>query len=110
MLVIRLNRIGKNNQPAFKIVVVDKRRSAAAGRFREQVGTLNRVTKEKSLDKDRIKYWLEHGAEPSPSVRNLLISEKLIEGKKISVHAQPKTKKGEAAKPVEAKPMAPAAK
>jgi small subunit ribosomal protein S16 len=101
MLVIRLHRIGKKNQPSFKIVVVDKRRSAAAGGFREEVGFLNRVTKETKLDKDRIKYWLLQGARPSASIRNVLISEKLIEGKKIAVHAQPKKKEeaGAAAKP-----------
>lgn len=92
-----MHRIGKTNQPSFKIVVVDKRRSAAAGRFCEEVGFVNRVTKETKLNKDRIKHWLSRGAQPSPSIKNLLISEKLIEGKKIPVHAKPKKKEGETA-------------
>jgi small subunit ribosomal protein S16 len=97
MLVIRLHRVGKTNQPSFRIVVVDKRRSAAAGRFCEEVGSINRAKKESKLNKDRIKYWLSQGAQPSASIHNLLVSEKLISEKKIAVHKQPKKKEGEAA-------------
>lgn len=86
MLVIRLFRIGKRNQPAFKIVVTDKRRPAKGGRFIEEVGFLNPKTKEKSLKTDRIKYWMSVGAKPSDSIHNLLIKEKVIEGKKKPVH------------------------
>lgn len=97
MLTIRLHRIGKTNQPSFKIVVVDKRRSAAAGGFREEIGTINRLTKQIKLNKERVTYWISKGAQPSPTVNNLLVSQKLIEGKKIAVHKQPK-KKEETAK------------
>ncbi|MCX6758666.1 MAG: 30S ribosomal protein S16 [Candidatus Nealsonbacteria bacterium] len=97
MLVIRLHRIGKKNQPSFKIVVVDKRISAAAGKFCEEVGSLNRAKKESKLDKDRIKYWLSVGAQPSPSIHNLLVSEKIIDAKKIAVHKKPKKKEEAAA-------------
>jgi small subunit ribosomal protein S16 len=96
MLTIRLHRIGKTNQPSFKIVVVDKRVSAAAGKFREDVGSINRVTKQTKLDKDRIVYWISKGAQPSPTVNNILVAQKIIEGKKIAVHAQPKKKEGAA--------------
>ena len=99
MLVIRLFRVGKKNQPSFKIVVTDKRRPPRAGRFVEEVGFWNPLTKEKVLRQERIKYWLSVGAKPSPTVHNLLISEKIIEGKKIDVHKKPK-KEGE--KPIEA--------
>lgn len=90
MLTIRLHRIGKTNQPSFKIVVVDKRTSAAAGKFCEEVGSINRVTKQTRVDKDRVNYWISKGAQPSDTVHNILISEKIIAGKKIAVHAQSK--------------------
>jgi len=93
MLVIRLFRVGKKNQPSFKIVVTDKRKSSTKGRFVEEVGFWNPVTKEKVLKPERIKYWLSVGAKPSPTVFNLLISEKIIEGKKIDVHKKAKEKK-----------------
>jgi small subunit ribosomal protein S16 len=107
MLTIRLHRIGKTNQPSFKIVVVDKRVSAAAGKFCEEVGTINRVTKQTKLNKDRIIYWISKGAQPSPTVNNILVKEKIMAGKKIAVHAQPKKKEGAAAT---AAPATPAAK
>jgi small subunit ribosomal protein S16 len=93
MLVIRFFRVGKKNQPSFKIVVTDKRRPTRAGRFVEEVGFYNPVTKEKVLRQERIKYWLSVGAKPSPTVFNLLVSEKIVEGKKIDVHKKPKEKK-----------------
>jgi small subunit ribosomal protein S16 len=99
MLTIRLHRIGKTNQPSFKIVVVDKRVSAAAGKFREEVGSINRVTKQTKLDKDRIVYWISQGAQPSPTVNNILVTEKVITAKKIANYAQPK-KAEEAVPPV----------
>lgn len=101
MLVIRLFRTGKKNQPSFKIVVTDKRESSTTGRSVEEVGFWNPLTKEKVLKSERIKYWLSVGAKPSPTVFNLLVSEKIVEGKKIDVHKKPKEKKE---KPKEEKP------
>ncbi len=86
MVVIRLFRVGKKNQPSFKIVVTDKRRPPRGGRFIEEVGFWNPLTKEKVLRQDRIKYWLSVGAKPSATVYNLLVSEKIIEGMKIPTH------------------------
>jgi len=96
MLIIRLFRVGKKNQPLFKIVVTDKRRASRAGRFVEEVGFYNFLKKEKVLKKERIKYWLEKGAKTSATVHNILVSEKIIEDRKIPVHK--KTKKEKAAK------------
>jgi len=90
MLVIRLFRVGKKNQPSFKIVVIDKRKAPNKGRFIEEVGFLNPLTKEKILRKERINYWMSVGAKPSDTVHNLLIEEKIIEGKKIVKHKKAK--------------------
>jgi small subunit ribosomal protein S16 len=92
MLKIRFFRVGKKNQPSFKIVVTEKRNPPRGGRFVEEVGFWNPITKEKVLRKDRIKYWLSVGAQPSESVYNLLVSEKIVEGKKIPVHKKKKEK------------------
>ncbi len=93
MLKIRFFRVGKKNQPSFKIVVTDKRRPPSGGRFVEEVGFLNPLTKEKNLKAERIKYWISKGAKPSDSVYNLLIKEKVLEGKKIPLHKKKKEKK-----------------
>ena len=110
MLVIRLFRVGKKNQLFFKIVVIDKRKAAHRGRFVEEVGFYNPLTKEKVLKIGRIQYWLSVGAKPSNTMHNLFVSEKIIEGKKIGVHKRTKKKKREAGPeeptpaPVEAAP------
>lgn len=90
MLRIRFFRIGKKNQPAFKIVVTDKRNPPRGGRFVEEVGFWNPITKEKNLKKERIEYWLKVGAKPTDSVWNLLLDEKIVEGKKKKKFAQRK--------------------
>ena len=101
MLVIRLFRVGKKNQPSFKIVVTDKRKPPRAGRFVEQVGFYNPLTKEKVLKQDRIKYWLSLGAKPSATIHNLFVSEKIIEAKKIPVHNKPEKTVAPLEKPAE---------
>jgi len=101
MLVIRFLRAGKRNQPFYKIVVTDKKNPPRGGRFNEQVGFWNPLTKEKKLNADKIKNWIKNGAKPSPTVFNLLVKEKIIEGKKIAVHKKSK-------KPAEAQAAVPA--
>jgi small subunit ribosomal protein S16 len=92
MLVIRFLRIGRRNQPSFKIVVTDKINPPRGGRFVEEVGFWNPLTKEKVLKPERIKYWLSVGAQPSESVYNLLVEEKIVEGEKIKKHKKKKEK------------------
>lgn len=92
MLVIRLLRVGKKNQPSFKIVVTDKRNPPRGGRFVEEVGFYNPLTKEKVLKKERIQYWLSQGVQPSDTVHNLLVKEGILEGAKIPVHKKAKEK------------------
>ncbi len=104
MLVIRLFRVGKLNQPFFKIVVTEKKHAARAGRFVEEVGFYNPLTKEKGIKADRVKYWLGVGAQASDTVHNLFVSEKIIEDakKKINITKSKKEKSAEEpVKPVE---------
>ena len=90
MLVIRFLRTGKKNQSFFKIVVTEKTNAPRGGRFLELLGFYNPLTKEKKINTERIKYWLSQGAQPSDTLHNLLINEKIIEGKKIAVQAKAK--------------------
>jgi small subunit ribosomal protein S16 len=92
MLKIRFFRTGKKNQPFFKIVVIENKRASKGGRFVEELGFRNPLTKENSLKKDRIKYWISVGAQVSDSIHNLLIQEKVLEGVKIPLHKKKKGK------------------
>ena len=80
-----MQRIGKINQPSFRIVVTEHTASPKAGKFVEKVGTYNPKTKERNLNADRIKYWLSVGAKASGTMHNMLISMGIIEGKKVNV-------------------------
>lgn len=95
MIVIRLLRVGRRNQPSFKIVICDKRNSSTGGRIIEQVGFYNPQTKEKVFKKERIGYWLSVGAQPSNTIYNLLIKEKIISGKKRQIKIKKKKKSEE---------------
>ena len=93
MLIIRFLRVGKKNQPSFKVVVTDKRNSPRGGRFVEEVGFYNPLTKEKVLKKERVKYWIGQGAKPSDTVHNLLVKEGVLKTAKIPKHKKSKKKK-----------------
>ena len=109
MLVLRLKRIGKKHQAAFR-VVVGERRSKLKGDYTEDIGAYNPKTKKLDVKADRVKYWIGVGAQPSDTVHNLLVKNKLVEGKTIANHKQPAKKEGDkaAAKPAAA-PAAPKA-
>ena len=98
MLTIRLTRKGKKNQPFFRVVVIDKRRSAKGGRAVEILGYVDPLTKRKSLKKERILYWIKNGAQPSDTMHNLLVSEKIIDAPKIKIFNISKKSKADALK------------
>lgn len=111
MLVIRLFRTGKKKQPSYKVVVTDKNNPPQGGKFVEQVGFYNPITSEKTLESERINYWMSVGAQPSDTVYNILINEGVIKGeKKKIVFKKKKNPAEEPAQKAEAKtePAAPA--
>lgn len=69
---IRLSRVGKKNQPKYRIVVTDSQ-AKRDGRHIEVVGFYDPLKEpaEIKLKKKRIEYWLEKGAQMSDTVRNL---------------------------------------
>jgi small subunit ribosomal protein S16 len=84
MLAIRFQRVGRRNDPAFRIVVTE-RRSKPKGSGIEILGSYHPKTKQTALKNGRILYWISKGAKASDTVRNLLISKGVIQGKKIAV-------------------------
>src|SRR6056297_1657967 len=75
MVRIRLFRVGKKNQPAYKIVVTPKENPPQGGRFLDRLGHYNPVTKECKIDAEKAKKWLDDGAQPSDTVYNLFVKE-----------------------------------
>lgn len=85
MLKIRLQRVGRRNQPHFRLVVVEHTVGPKSNDIVELVGFRNPKTKEQSIDADKVKAWIAKGAQPSDTVHNLLISAGILKGKKVNV-------------------------
>ena len=94
MLTIRLSRIGKKKKPMYRLVISEKTKDPY-GRALEILGTYNPFTKEVDVKQDRIKHWISKGAGMSATVNNLLINNKIIEGKKQKSYYPKKKKKDE---------------
>ena len=81
-LRIRMARGGAKKRPYYRIVIADSR-SPRDGRFIEKVGTYNPLLKKDdptrvTLNEERIKYWLGHGATPSDRVGRFLGAANII--------------------------------
>ena len=75
---IRLARHGTKKRPFYRIVVADSE-SPRDGRFLEIVGTYNPLMEpaEVSFKNERVKYWMDQGAIPTNTVKNLIKRENL---------------------------------
>jgi small subunit ribosomal protein S16 len=82
VLKLRLRRMGAKRQPSYRIVVAESS-SPRDGRFVETIGIYNPKTQPMTLrvDNERAKYWLEHGAQPTDTVRSLLVRVGVVEGR-----------------------------
>ena len=77
---IRLKRMGAKRNPFYRIVVADSR-SPRDGRQIETVGTYNPLSKpvELKIDQELALKWLQNGAKPSDTVRNLFSDQGIME-------------------------------
>jgi small subunit ribosomal protein S16 len=85
MLTIRLTRVGKKKDPSFRVIVVESKRKVKPGNYLEMVGSYDPRVDRIALKEDRIKHWLSMGATVSDTVHNLLVSNKIIDAKKINI-------------------------
>jgi len=84
---IRLRRMGAKKKPFYRIVVADSR-SPRDGRFIEEIGYYNPISEpvEIKIDDEKAVKWLNNGAQPTDTVKDLFrkhgINEKFEEAKK----------------------------
>lgn len=73
MVKIRLTRMGAHKKPFYRIIVADSR-ARRDGPFIEIVGTYDpkKEPSEIKINQERIKYWLDNGAQPTETVKRLL--------------------------------------
>ena len=88
---IRLQRHGRKSYAFYSIVIADVR-APRDGKFTEKIGTYNPNTNPATVDLkfDRALYWVECGAQPTDTVRNILSGE----GVYLMKHLRTGVKKG----------------
>ena len=85
MLMMRLQRVGRKNDPSFRIVVTDKRTGVKSDKHIDRLGSYNPKMNHVQIDGEKAKEWLAKGVQPSDTLHNILVSQKIIEGKKKNV-------------------------
>lgn len=80
MVKLRLKRIGRKQEPHYRIVATDSR-SPRDGSFIEEIGWFNPKAKDTlyKINVECAKKWLKNGAKPSDTVKGILIKEGLVE-------------------------------
>ncbi len=70
---IRLARHGAKKRPFYRIVAADNE-APRDGKFLESLGTYNPLLESEAvtLKTERIKHWMEKGATPTDTVKNIL--------------------------------------
>ncbi len=77
---IRLRRVGKTKAPRYRLVVADSR-SPRDGKFIENIGHFDPTGKDGDLviNAERARYWIQKGARPTATARDLLVKSGLPE-------------------------------
>ncbi|MBF8982167.1 30S ribosomal protein S16 [Lutibacter sp. B2] len=77
---IRLKRMGANKRPFYRLVVADSR-SPRDGKFIEEIGYYNPMTEpvQVKIDDEKAIKWLNTGAQPTDTVRDLFKKYGVIE-------------------------------
>lgn len=72
-IVIRLRRVGKGakGKPHYRISVMHKH-TARDGKVKEELGFYSPITKQLSLKRERLEYWVKTGAQMSETVAGLV--------------------------------------
>lgn len=73
MVKIRLKRLGAKKRPDYRIIVIDSQKPRN-GVAIEEIGQYHPIAPEgaqSSFDKERAKYWISVGAQPSETVKRI---------------------------------------
>lgn len=75
MLAIRMQRTGRKGHAQYRVVVQESRWAPTSGRVVARIGAYNPHSKQATLDKEKVKFYLNNGAQPSPKVARILSTE-----------------------------------
>lgn len=98
MVRIRMSRHGRTHKPFYRINAVDQR-TKRDGAFIENLGWFDPLAeegKQVSFDAERMKHWLSVGAQPSETMKDILVKAGLYDAakrkKEIQMRIDAKTK------------------
>lgn len=82
---MRLTRLGDKKSPFYRVVVADSRKTRD-GEYVDLIGTYNplKTPEEVNIDVEKAKKWLSQGAQPTDTVKALLVKSGAIEQKKLA--------------------------
>ena len=75
MLSIRLKRIGRKKHPFYNIIISEKL-TYIKGKYIEKLGYFDPIAKKKSINIERINYWLKNGAILSKTMQSIIKTNK----------------------------------
>ena len=81
---MRLQRVGRKNDPSYRIVVTDKRTGPKSNKHVAIIGSYNPKMSHIQLDAEAATDWLSKGVQPSDTVHNILVKQKVINAKTIN--------------------------
>ncbi len=101
MLNIRLQRVGRKNDPSYRLVLINSKFAAKSGKAIEILGSVD--FRKKTIDTagfkvENIKKYIKNGAKVSDTVFNIFVNAGIVEGKKKNVLPKKKPIKKEEAK------------
>ena len=90
MLAIRMQRTGRKGHAMFRVVVQESRLTPTSGRVVALLGSYDPHTKQATLAKDKVAFYLGNGAQPSDRAAQLLEKEgvKLPKWVKLTANKQ----------------------
>ena len=102
-----MQRTGRKGHAQFRVIVQDARLTPTSGRVVARLGNYDPHTKKAALDKEKVAFYLEHGARPSDRVVGVLTNEdvklpawvKAAAPKKRNIKNQEKLRKNRPAEP-----------
>lgn len=91
MVRIRLKRMGRRNLPFYRVNAVEKT-TPRDGTILENLGWYNPLeedeAKQYSLNSERIKHWMSVGAQPTDTVKDLMVRAGLYDAQKRKAEHQ----------------------
>ena len=93
---MRLTRMGDKKSPFYRVVVADSR-SPRDGKNIDIIGTYNPKTEpaEIKIDAEKAAKWIANGAQPTDTVRSLLVGAGVLEAKPMPAKTSAVKKKSE---------------